>query len=111
MAMRRLRIKEPRVVIHEVCTGPFGILPVWLLDTPFNGDTSSGCESRSSVRGYLIFRVERNQMGGMPVIGHGFVEVFKPFLQLAVLPNLQRRQSIKNAYDLGTEYLIEAKQF
>jgi len=37
---------------------------------------------------------KRDEMGGMPVVGFGLIEVFKPLLQLAMLANLQRWQAI-----------------
>jgi hypothetical protein len=49
MTMRCLGIEEPCVVIHEVGAAPLRILPVWLLNAPFESDTRRGCQSWSFV--------------------------------------------------------------
>src|ERR1700749_1725782 len=50
VTMRCLGIKEPCVVIHEVCAAPLRVLPVWLLNASFEGDTRCGCPSWGFVR-------------------------------------------------------------
>src|ERR1039457_5566288 len=45
MTMRSLGIKEPCVVIHEICAAPLRVLPVWLPNAPLEGDSRCGCQS------------------------------------------------------------------
>src|SRR6266496_3761285 len=49
VTMRCLGIKEPCVVIHEICAAPLRVLPVWLPNAPLEGDTRRGCQSRGFV--------------------------------------------------------------
>jgi|SRR6267378_3360162 len=90
LTMRCLCIQEPSIVIHQVCAAPLRVLPVWLVNAPLDGDARRAGQNGGLVWGDLVFRIEGDEVGGMPVVEFGLVEVFKPLLQLAMFADLQR---------------------
>ena len=52
-----------------------------------------------------MFRIERYQVRCVPMIWLGLVKVFEPLLQLAMLANLQWRQTVESSLGSCSETL------
>src|SRR6202020_1623140 len=85
-------LQKSRVVNDQVGAAPLALLPVRRVHATLDQNLCGARESRRGARRDLVLGIDRDQRGRVTVIGLCVLEVFEPFLQLAVTADLEWRQ-------------------
>ena len=77
--VRFVAIAKPGVVVDQIAPTPFHVLPIGLAKAAFKSHSRSFGQVRCGPRRDLAAGIKGDEVRGVAVIGHCFVEVFQPF--------------------------------
>ena len=106
--VRELGFLQPRPEVDDPRAAPAGMTPA-VGQPPLQRFLGRRRQFRRAVQRDLVARVQRIELRHVPVAGLHFLEVLRPFLDLPVLADLERRQPRPRLRHLLPEFRINAQ--